>query len=199
MHLIFFIKLFLLGPILFMAALKVNAQMVPRAEERAEQITLAASFFDRQDPVLQQAIREMPSPFVRQSAVEAARRAEEAARSRRSRPVAAEPSSNNNLSKTAAIPDRLDESETLQIITRSFRPSGSLRMGSQSFLLVPGGSGPPTRLAVGSSFEASVEGERYRVTIESVDERGYTLRLGSATATRQFLQNRLEGISPAGP
>lgn len=82
---------------------------------------------------------------------------------------------------------RLPDAEVLDLVVERFRPSGSMIGAGTAFLNLPGGN----RLELGQVFPVTIRGETYEVTVERITTRGYTLRVGEATVTRNFLQDRL--------
>jgi len=182
------------GLLLLLCGASALAQQVMRPDMREENLEVAQALFNRDNQDLVSQMENMPNPFVRQSALEAARKAEEAA-------IAAARAANPEID-----PEQVRQTgegvrgnrEALQLIARSFKPSGALDKGGVSYVLVPRRNGGTQRLAEGSSFQATIDGFTYRVFVENVDSSGYSLRIGDTVINRQYIQNRLEGITPGG-
>lgn len=87
---------------------------------------------------------------------------------------------------------RLSDAEALRLVSRRFRPLGSLVLGSKGVLQM--GSG--RNLAEGESFQATVNGVTYRVFIHEVKGNGYILRLGNEFLKRDFLTTGVKRNAP---
>jgi hypothetical protein len=77
----------------------------------------------------------------------------------------------------------LPDDRALGIISQQFRPLGSLVIGDRGVLQLAGGR----TIAQGASFKAEISGNIYEVQIEEVTSKGYTLSLGTASLSKNFL------------
>ncbi len=78
---------------------------------------------------------------------------------------------------------RLPDKEALAIISQQFKPLGSLILGNRGVLQLQANK----TIEKGAFFNADISGNTYRVEILDVTSRGYTLRLGTAQVTKNFL------------
>ena len=81
------------------------------------------------------------------------------------------------------IGEVLADNVALQVISRQFRPFGSLVMGERGILQLANGR----TIAEGESFRAEIKGVEYEVTIADVTSKGYRLTLGEANVEKTFL------------
>lgn len=77
-----------------------------------------------------------------------------------------------------------DDASVLQVVSRNFAEQvrGTIARGTTSFLQLKGGS----MIKPGTSFPVSIpqaQGQTFTVTITSITQNNYTLRLGDATQT----------------
>ena len=77
----------------------------------------------------------------------------------------------------------LPDDQALAIISQQFNPLGSLVLGNRGILQLP----ENRTIEKGSSFKAEIKGNIYEVTIVDVTSRGYTLGLGTAQISKNFL------------
>ena len=77
----------------------------------------------------------------------------------------------------------LPDAQALSIISQQFKPLGSLILGNRGVLQLQDNS----TIERGATFKAAIKGHTYEVQIFDVTSRGYTLKLGSAQITKNFL------------
>ena len=77
----------------------------------------------------------------------------------------------------------LPDKQALALISQQFRPEGSLVMGNRGILRLSGGG----TIEEGRTFRAEIKGNFYDVTVIEVTSKGYTLGLGEARVTGNFL------------
>lgn len=82
----------------------------------------------------------------------------------------------------ATPPPRLSDERALAAVAAKFKPEGSLVGATTAFLNLPGGN----RMELGDSFQATIRGHSYRITIQDVTADSYTLRCGTATVERDI-------------
>jgi hypothetical protein len=92
---------------------------------------------------------------------------------------------------TTQQPARLSDAEVLRMVARRFRPLGSLVIGDKGVLQMDSGR----NLAEGESFQATVNGVSYLVSIADVSENGYILRLREEFLERDFLATGVKRTS----
>ncbi len=147
------------------------AQGVVRPMEQRETVlTQGSSLLARETEPVRAALAELPSPF--RPWVDP-------------RPAASEPE--RAVVDRQPRVERLPDAEALELISERFRPSGSMIGAGTAFLNLPDGN----RLELGQVFSATVRGQAYDVVVERITSRSYTLRVGEATLTREYLQDRL--------
>jgi hypothetical protein len=81
-----------------------------------------------------------------------------------------------------ALPMVLSDSMALDIISRQFKPLGSMVLGSRGFLQLPQGG----TIEKGQNFKAEIRGVSYEVRISEITQKGYTLELGTAQKAQSF-------------
>lgn len=161
-------RLLLISALSVLLSGSLLAQGIVRPKPQREAILEAAASILTPDSMgLQEAIGELENPFVTWVDPSLKGKSESAA--------------------PAAPAERLSDAAALDIIGTSFRPSGSMIGAGTAFLNLSAGR----RVELGETFATVVRGETYEVRVESITMRGYTLRLGSATMTREFLQDRM--------
>lgn len=150
----------------------VFGQVITPSEERIQFIDdLSRILHGEENPVPEIALSDRVSPFVPVKSQEK----EEEEGSEEESDKAPEPPK----------PERLADSEALELITKRFQPVGSLVLGSRGMLQFSNGS----RMKLGDTFNAQIRGENYEVEIVDITTDSYTLRVGEATVTRKFLDN----------
>ncbi len=77
----------------------------------------------------------------------------------------------------------LPDDKALSIISQQFQPLGSLVLGDRGILQMQGNH----NIEKGDSFKAEIKGHIYEVKISDVTSRGYTLQLGTAQVSKNFL------------
>ena len=77
----------------------------------------------------------------------------------------------------------LSDEVALGIISRRFKPLGSMVLGNRGFLQLPQGR----TIEKGQKFKADIKGTSYEVLISEVTAKGYTLQLGSASSEHSFI------------
>lgn len=92
------------------------------------------------------------------------------------------------IKKLDKVPQRtvgavLPDNQALSIISQQFRPLGSLVLGTRGVLQLQGNR----NIEMGDSFKAEIKGNIYEVQITEVTSRGYTLQLGTAQISKNFL------------
>lgn len=85
--------------------------------------------------------------------------------------------------KPKVVAKQLPDEQALNIISEQFAPLGSLILGSRGVLQLPGNR----TIEKGASFNAEINGFSYEVQILDVTSKGYTLKLGSAEISKNFL------------
>jgi hypothetical protein len=83
------------------------------------------------------------------------------------------------------LPEIISDATAVEVISRRFKPLGSLIFGNRGILQFGNGE----TIEEGESFPAKIRGTTYTVIIEKVTAQGYTLRVGSATADKTFFKN----------
>ena len=92
------------------------------------------------------------------------------------------------IKKLDKVPQRiagavLSDDHALSVISQQFRPLGSLVIGTRGVLQLQGNR----NIEMGDSFKAEIKGNNYEVQITEVTSRGYTLQLGTAQISKNFL------------
>jgi len=80
------------------------------------------------------------------------------------------------------LPILLSDAMALDIISRQFKPLGSMVLGTRGFLQLPKGQ----TIEKGQNFKAEIRGVPYEVRISEVTQKGYTLELGTAQKEQSF-------------
>lgn len=83
------------------------------------------------------------------------------------------------------LPEIISDEVALEVISRRFKPDGSLIFGDRGILKLGNGE----TIEEGESFPAEIRGTTYTVEIVEVTARGYTLRVGEATVYKTFLKS----------
>jgi len=81
----------------------------------------------------------------------------------------------------------LPDAVVLDAALRSFRPTGSMIGPRSSILNIGGGQS----IQLGQTFNVTIQGVSYPITVSAITTEGYSLRYGTAEGSRTFLQNRL--------
>jgi hypothetical protein len=79
-------------------------------------------------------------------------------------------------------PERLTDEQALEMIARLFTPSGSMMLGDRAAVLFSDGR----RMFRGETFTARIRDDTYPTELIEVTATTYTLRVGTATVTRNF-------------
>lgn len=82
------------------------------------------------------------------------------------------------------LPEVISDETAVEVISRRFKPLGSLIFGSRGILQLANGE----TIEEGDSFPAEIRGNTYTVEITKVTARGYTLKVGDATIDKTFLK-----------
>ena len=77
----------------------------------------------------------------------------------------------------------LPDNQALAIVSQQFKPLGSLIFGNRGVLQLQDNS----TIERGATFNAEIRGHTYKVKILDVTSSGYTLQLGSAQISKNFL------------
>ncbi|NDV62581.1 hypothetical protein G0Q06_08970 [Puniceicoccales bacterium CK1056] len=83
------------------------------------------------------------------------------------------------------LPEVISDEIALDVISRSFKPDGSMIFGNRGILKLGNGE----TIEEGESFPAEIRGTTYTVEIVKVTARGYTLKVGDATVDKTFLKS----------
>lgn len=82
------------------------------------------------------------------------------------------------------LPEIISDKIALDVISRRFKPDGSLIFGNRGILKLGNGE----TIEEGESFPAEIRGNTYTVEILEVTARSYTLRIGEETVEKSFLK-----------
>jgi hypothetical protein len=89
------------------------------------------------------------------------------------------------------LPEIISDKTALEVISRRFKPDGSMIFGNRGILKLGNGE----TIEEGESFPAEIRGNTYTVEIVEVTARGYTLKIGEETVEKSFLKT----VNQAGP
>lgn len=136
-----------------------NSRVVLAPAKRLESMRLAARVLEPRAPTWKDRVAELPDPFFRTNTVKTE--------------VAV-------VETTERRSDR-SEADILEEAARDIRPTGTLFVGSENYLLLGG-----KRYRNGDILTVTIDGIIYEIALSAIDRNSYTLRLNETESRRQL-------------
>lgn len=135
-----------------------TSRAVLAPSKRLDALKLASRVLEPRQPTWKVVLADLPDPFYRTN-------------------FSKEPEP-----QVAVVPQqRREDSDILELAVADLRPTGTLQMGSENYLLVGG-----KRFRKGDVFPVTIDGIVYKITLSIIERNAYTLRLNETDLRRQL-------------